>query len=913
MISNATAADIEEERGASHNASTQKAKIGAAKTVETLSSNLVNNEVQRNASKDTVSYNGKDRSEASHSTTVESQHLWTEEQSHIDDAFEDIPNQSSSLHVMQSVDSILTTSKVHVPSTDCVLLHIPELPPNPQIHIPPSKTESLLGDFDDRRRIASKEVGSRMAQGWILLNNGCPKCATPLMADPSGITEICVLCGFAKEGQDEVATHSTVHTDYSSYRSKKKREAVDPVTNESIRGESSAAKVGVEDDGSGHNLSRASNARAMWSSVAKRNLTRNDPPAVQGYALRRRQALDCDPETRNRSKRSPDATAVRLNTKEKDPSDNWREPVAARRRDPESSSELKMYLSKEPEPSIGNCGSLSAPDSHSSGYSEMEPTERDVEGQIAERSIVITELQTASKSMDNEHLGEEAEDHLKEELVAKQCDSDDASDVAVSQDQQEQVQISVVGKLKMGKVQKLHPSAVEEEGSPLSAAAVRHESGDILVEGADEDEVFTLAIPGGFDVNNEVALRQLIAVARRGIPLNVDTDVEHHNEEHLQRVIASPGLSVARAPQLLSSSGTETSRPSEKFIDGNQSPISSSSTSRSKSRSRIAPENIARSRRSAKMSKKPASTNRVSPAVGFTPEEPCSIRSSSNMKSQYVLKPSSASVETQSIRSSSGLHGTLTSSSNIRVRTVPSTHVSGIIRSPSPVIETTRSQASPSNRDAQSSVLSPVLDEANSARSTSTNDWNSYDGDEERHTSSYQSLNSPNAVEASSTFSSPYLSRFHGLSHSFHKASSSTNETCGSSATPIYVFENEHREGRQQYRIEQGDADSSPETIVILDEGIEEEEPDLVTTTSDHDDDDDDDDENNNSESVTSEAIDSLLDRIEETQAQLAAAGKEEDSEAKRVKLTELLDRLSDAAAAMEELDDNSTACTTDD
>ena len=58
-----------------------------------------------------------------------------------------------------------------------------------------------------------------------------------------------------------------------------------------------------------------------------------------------------------------------------------------------------------------------------------------------------------------------------------------------------------------------------------------------------------------------------------------------------------------------------------------------------------------------------------------------------------------------------------------------------------------------------------------------------------------------------------------------------------------------------------------------------------------------------NTRSVTSEAIDQLLARIEDTQVELVAAEKEEDGIQKQERLKELLSRLSVAAAAIQELD----------
>ena len=62
----------------------------------------------------------------------------------------------------------------------------------------PTKTRStaqLQEDFDTKRNMVSKEIGKRMLKGWTLLDMSCPNCVMPLMTDPGGKDEHCVLCG----------------------------------------------------------------------------------------------------------------------------------------------------------------------------------------------------------------------------------------------------------------------------------------------------------------------------------------------------------------------------------------------------------------------------------------------------------------------------------------------------------------------------------------------------------------------------------------------------------------------------------------------------------------------------------------------------------------------------------------------
>lgn len=49
-------------------------------------------------------------------------------------------------------------------------------------------------NFQAKRDYATKEIGRKIAEGWVLLDLSCPECVMPLLNDGKGGPEICVLC-----------------------------------------------------------------------------------------------------------------------------------------------------------------------------------------------------------------------------------------------------------------------------------------------------------------------------------------------------------------------------------------------------------------------------------------------------------------------------------------------------------------------------------------------------------------------------------------------------------------------------------------------------------------------------------------------------------------------------------------------
>ncbi|KAL7566382.1 hypothetical protein ACA910_011123 [Epithemia clementina (nom. ined.)] len=859
------------------------------------------------------------------------------------DSFGNLPNQQSSLsEALSHETNFLPFDNGHGP--------VSASPTNTfknrsDSRIPSRKTKrkSVLGEFETRRQVASKEIGKRMAKGWILLNSVCPKCSTPLMTDTFGRLEICVICGPANGGGNDsvgdvsgneraivpaATMDSTLHTDHS-HESKKKRGAVDPWAIESYEGGDSSSDEDSEDHGAAETILKyATNdgknhgARAIWSSIAKNNLvrvgkeggSRNDPPAVQGYTLRRREA--CDPDTKQNSDHTRFVPVPKEGGEQKDPADNRIKGSNTGRKDPESSSEMKHAPNERDEPE----GDGNSPRRRNEAYKYQEAASKsDIESIRAKAASMRGEYPESHGTIEAATSNERGFTKQQEELeyfeeeqgpyqsaeetpTIAQTFSDADSDIAVSLSRVSEPvdarQISAAADDM--KLPETPASFTVDEplASPLSTGAVRHEEGKIIVQGDDENEVFTLAIPAGFDVNNEVALRQLIAAAKRGIPLNVDTGFHHHEETHFRRE-ASPGLSAARAPHFPSSvgksrSGTQSSTVSQASESFLYSPTTS------KVRARITPENMARNRQSSSRTTKTSSAMTSSRySVGLTPEEPHILRSASSRP-----RRPSPDAHVQTVRSlSSGSDD----QSGVSPRSPKSAIDASSGRSPRSAIDASSGRSPRSAIDA-SSARSPtprsearnahfatnLVEEAHGFRSFSSTGSNSY---EEVVQKPYQTLSSnsesPSHFGMSQLSSSPsnMLSSSQGFSQESKKPSNSTSGSSSTQMTPIYG--NSARNKRANYRI-RPEASHSPETIIIIEEGIDEEEPEVHSTASDAE-----------STSVTSEAIDALLKRIEQTQAQLAAAGDEEDSHAKREKLAELLGQLSAAAAAVEELDDN--------
>jgi uncharacterized Zn finger protein (UPF0148 family) len=69
-----------------------------------------------------------------------------------------------------------------------------ECPDSPSGSAARSVTE-LKDDFEAKRLYVSREIGKMMMKGWMLLDLSCSECLMPLLSDPQTGQETCVLCG----------------------------------------------------------------------------------------------------------------------------------------------------------------------------------------------------------------------------------------------------------------------------------------------------------------------------------------------------------------------------------------------------------------------------------------------------------------------------------------------------------------------------------------------------------------------------------------------------------------------------------------------------------------------------------------------------------------------------------------------
>ena len=125
-------------------------------------------------------------------------------------------------------------------------------------------------EFENRRSDVSKQMALKMSQGWTLLNTRCPQCVMPLMSDPSGRNEICLVCGIT--GKSYAGAHSigTAPTDLTSGKSTE-----DEVSTKS------GYESGVSSGMSVSSLAGITD-RIIHSSIqARRPSPRGDPPAVR--------------------------------------------------------------------------------------------------------------------------------------------------------------------------------------------------------------------------------------------------------------------------------------------------------------------------------------------------------------------------------------------------------------------------------------------------------------------------------------------------------------------------------------------------------------------------------------------------------------------------------------------------------
>jgi len=88
----------------------------------------------------------------------------------------------------------------------------PLVSPASQYRSPVFDKKVTKNNYQAKRDYATKEIGKKISEGWVLLDLSCPQCVMPLLNDGKGGQEICVLCDPATEGKKNVhATDNRVH------------------------------------------------------------------------------------------------------------------------------------------------------------------------------------------------------------------------------------------------------------------------------------------------------------------------------------------------------------------------------------------------------------------------------------------------------------------------------------------------------------------------------------------------------------------------------------------------------------------------------------------------------------------------------------------------------------------------------
>jgi len=372
----------------------------------------------------------------------------------------------------------------------------------------PMASELLLSSFEHKKKVASNVIESKMSEGWIVLNSPCPTCAMPLMVDASGQNETCAYCSLSsarEEDTHDIPKQQSVDPEApSSYESMTMatfatpHEAVEEPPNKPVEDPAPATKVKSE--------TNRNNVRGMWSAISKRRMTRvarehtskqNDPPAVQGYTLRRRNAKDCDQSVAVVQKSPSQPEHISETSQEQDPVDN------TNKQDPLASSEELIEQKRILYPSENL-------DEQSSGLDA--PIESD--NFSRQKALDVDDAPIESDTISRPKTRGPSPESLGVDSIAARST------------------IAVDARVENGSNFHLP--------SPLSAAAVKH--------APEEAKKFTLGIPQGFDVYNEEAVRNLIAVAQNDVSLSVDTDVDTEEEAHHAGGVASPGMSEVAIP-----------------------------------------------------------------------------------------------------------------------------------------------------------------------------------------------------------------------------------------------------------------------------------------------------------------------------------------------------------------------------
>lgn len=310
------------------------------------------------------------------------------------------------------------------------------------------------------------------------------------MVDPSGEKEACVYCG--EYEQSTLSVDPVGSTTELTVASEEKDKGLDPDPAVTHRLSEQLRDVA--------SVTRVMRYLPKSSTVGSRNTdqaSRNDPPAVLGYTLRRRSAADCDQSSKVEEKPL---------LKKMDPSDSFdeklEEKLPIRRKDPAENEEANV---DSPADSISE-NDLKLEDKHGNTRKDPAPSAEDANLLVPEKVDQVLKQRNALR-------GPSPESPVQSRKVPSTVLSEDGESVKV----------------------------MNLPNYTLSTVSMKNNQ-----ETVDEKEDLTLAIPAGFDVNNEKALEQLIAAAKKGMPLHVDTGLEEINQ-HMVRV-ASPGLSAVTIP-----------------------------------------------------------------------------------------------------------------------------------------------------------------------------------------------------------------------------------------------------------------------------------------------------------------------------------------------------------------------------
>jgi len=66
----------------------------------------------------------------------------------------------------------------------------------------PSRSTNNVLTGNERRNAASREVGRRIMDGWLLLDRPCDECQMPLMSEAFGAPEVCIFCDIDEDFDD---------------------------------------------------------------------------------------------------------------------------------------------------------------------------------------------------------------------------------------------------------------------------------------------------------------------------------------------------------------------------------------------------------------------------------------------------------------------------------------------------------------------------------------------------------------------------------------------------------------------------------------------------------------------------------------------------------------------------------------